>query len=505
MRFTRPPNVNTSIAWSSDGTRLAFGSTDGTVRIEQVFQGGRGLRGTYYALNNLTGLRFFRLSNQINFNWAASSPEPNIRSQAAVIPVDNFSVRWTGFIEPLYTEAYTFFVNRNDGARLWVNGQQIINAWTNTTNAVETTSTAITLTAGVQVPITLEYYEATGNAQVSLSWQSARQTKQVVPTSALYAPRGQMAFVGTQGGNAEIYVQNPDGTGLVNLSNHAAADTNPIWSPDGTRVAWVSSRNGNPDIYMANADGTGLRQLTNAAQGDFQPAWSPDGRIIVFSSQRVSPGRIFFINVTGTGIPVATRLTANADTVGEELARFSPNGFWVSYESNANAFLIRFAATGARPTSIQLTTANGYDTALYWSPDGTRVALRAPCRLAGCTGDQIWVVNLTTLGAARLTTLGSNFFHSWSPDGNQILFLSTRDGNSEIYVMNNDGTAQTRLTNTTDGESYPIWSIDAREILYVRSSDLWLMNRDGSNQRRLGAATPRVETEPVWWMTHNPA
>jgi WD40 repeat protein len=186
--FQRPQIVATSIAWSPDGTRLAFGSTEGTVRIEQVFQGGRGLRGAYYALNNLTGIRFFRLNSQINFNWAASSPEPNIRSQAAVIPVDNFSIRWTGFIEPLYSEAYTFFVNRNDGARLWVNGQQIINAWTNTTNAVETASTAITLTAGVRVPITLEYYEATGNAQVSLSWQSARQAKQVVPTSALYPP-----------------------------------------------------------------------------------------------------------------------------------------------------------------------------------------------------------------------------------------------------------------------------------------------------------------------------
>jgi WD40 repeat protein len=178
-----------AISWNPSGNRLIYGGDAGTFTImDYPSSTGRGLRGAYYALNNLTGIRFFRLSNQINFNWAASSPEPNIRSQVAVIPVDNFSVRWTGFIEPLYTEAYTFFVNRNDGARLWVNGQQIINAWTNTTNAVETSSTAITLTAGVRVPITLEYYEATGNAQVSLSWQSARQTKQIVPSSALYPP-----------------------------------------------------------------------------------------------------------------------------------------------------------------------------------------------------------------------------------------------------------------------------------------------------------------------------
>jgi Tol biopolymer transport system component len=216
IQLTNSTGSNLDPSWSPDGTRIAFTSTrDGNTEIyvmnsdgsqqsrltnnlvsdgepswvpSEKSQTGRGLRGAYYALNNLTGIRFFRLNSQINFNWAASSPEPNIRSQAAVIPVDNFSVRWTGFIEPLYTEAYTFFVNRNDGARLWVNGQQIINAWTNTTNAVETASTAITLTAGVRVPITLEYYEATGNAQVSLSWQSARQTKQIVPTSALYPP-----------------------------------------------------------------------------------------------------------------------------------------------------------------------------------------------------------------------------------------------------------------------------------------------------------------------------
>jgi len=65
--------------------------------------------------------------------------------------------------------------------------------------------------------------------------------------------------------SAEIYVVNADGTGLINLTNHASDDTRPDWSPDGTLIAFQSNRHGNPEIYVMHADGsdgTNPRRLT---------------------------------------------------------------------------------------------------------------------------------------------------------------------------------------------------------------------------------------------------
>lgn len=85
----------------------------------------------------------------------------------------------------------------------------------------------------------------------------------------------------------EIYTINPDGTGLVRLTNGVADDRDPAWSPDGTRIVFASDRGlrtarGHMHLWVMNADGTGLKQLTSGTQDESQPAWSPDGTKIVY-------------------------------------------------------------------------------------------------------------------------------------------------------------------------------------------------------------------------------
>jgi WD40 repeat protein len=189
-RFLRPAIINTAISWNPAGTRLAFGTTDGNIRIENVFRDGTGLRGQYFDNANFTLRCYFRLNPTHNFNWGTASPDPFTAAPAiAAIAADTFSVRWVGKVEPLYSESYTFFATHNDGVRLWVNGQSVISNWFNQTAAV-TSSGSITLAAGVKYDVTLEYYDNTGAAQVNLEWQSARQTRQVIPRTQLYAPEG---------------------------------------------------------------------------------------------------------------------------------------------------------------------------------------------------------------------------------------------------------------------------------------------------------------------------
>ena len=96
-------------------------------------------------------LALTRVDPTVNFNWGTAAP-------AAGVSADNFSVRWTGRVEAPVTGNYRFTTVSYDGIRLWVNGQLVINNWTDhatTTN----TSAAIALTAGVKYTITLEFYE----------------------------------------------------------------------------------------------------------------------------------------------------------------------------------------------------------------------------------------------------------------------------------------------------------------------------------------------------------
>jgi PA14 domain len=140
---------------------------------------GTGLLGQYYTGLNFDSLQLTRIDPTIDFNWSLGSP-------GGAIGTDRFSVRWTGKVQPLYSEVYTFYVRSDDGTRLWINGKPLIDDWT--LHGLLEQSNTITLAADQLYDIKLEYYENTGGAASRLSWSSASQTKEVIPQSQLYGP-----------------------------------------------------------------------------------------------------------------------------------------------------------------------------------------------------------------------------------------------------------------------------------------------------------------------------
>lgn len=138
---------------------------------------GTGLRVSLYPTMTFTGTPVTRTDATVDFDWGGGSP-------ATGIPVNGFSARWTGDIVPRYTETYTFITTSDDGVRLWVDGQKIIDNYTD--HAPTENRGTITLTAGRRYTIRLDYYENTGGAVMKLAWQSARQARQIVPRSQLF-------------------------------------------------------------------------------------------------------------------------------------------------------------------------------------------------------------------------------------------------------------------------------------------------------------------------------
>ena len=202
---------------------------------------------------------------------------------------------------------------------------------------------------------------------------------------------GRIAFVSTRAGNdnTEIYTMNPDGTGVSRLSNSAASDVDPVWSPGRSKIAFASTRPGSSfqRIYTMNADGSGVTQLTNSGGPDKSPAWSPDGSKIAFTHvelHHTATGYVFFttdiyvINANGSGL---VQLTS---TGHESSAAWSPDGSKIAFQStrDGNSEIYVMRADGSGIARLIHRAANDYDPA--WSPDGTQIAFdSAPQAAAG--------------------------------------------------------------------------------------------------------------------------
>ena len=144
---------------------------------------GKGLKGQYFNwtdVNNAfdpANLRLTRIDPVVDFQWGNGGPDVSVG-------VDRFSVRWTGSVKAAFTETYTFYTTSDDGARLWVNGQPLVNDWN--WHGDQENSGAISLVAGQNYDIRMEFFEDGGGATARLWWSSPSTTKQPIPTRCLY-------------------------------------------------------------------------------------------------------------------------------------------------------------------------------------------------------------------------------------------------------------------------------------------------------------------------------
>ncbi len=147
---------------------------------------GAGLTGEYWtntpsaAFTNLAfnvAPTLTRTDAVVNFNWNTTGPDPRIGQTV-------FTARWLGSVEPQYNETYTFSVTADDGVRLWLNGQLLVDAWLD--QAPTTYQGSITLKAQQLYNIRMDYYQGGGGAEASLAWSSPSTPLAVIPPTQLY-------------------------------------------------------------------------------------------------------------------------------------------------------------------------------------------------------------------------------------------------------------------------------------------------------------------------------
>ncbi len=190
---------------------------------------------------------------------------------------------------------------------------------------------------------------------------------------------------------SNIYTLDSSGSGLTQLTQSDGNNTEPSWSPDGTKIAFVSDRDGNYEIYTMNADGSDQEIFISDPARDTHPTWSPDGTMIAF-----------------------------------ETDRNTQYGYDIYYSDGTDAFpLITSPANDIDPD--------------WWGP--------SPFPIAEAGSDQTVIVNESVLfdGSASSDTDGTIVSYAWDFGDS-----STGTGISPCHQYISDGTYTVSLTVTDD-------------------------------------------------------
>jgi hypothetical protein len=308
-------------------------------------------------------------------------------------------------------------------------------------------------------------YSATGSRSSGVDKTNRARSPAAQPQTPALKANGEIAFVSRRSGNSEIWSMNSDGSNQTNLTNNAALDYDPAWSPDGTRIAFVSDRKGKSQIFVMNADGSDPVQLTFDTLSD--PAglsWSPDGTRIAFGASQSQDfaSDLYIINSDGSNLRRLTNAMDDLDFSSD--TSWSPDGTRIVFDKGF--FFTNLYVMSADGSNATMLATDSWSPS--WSPDGAEIAFASLVTSCGfdppflpCLSD-IFVINAAGSKPRRLTTTASPFSNSapaWSPDGTKIAFERDYNGSistTDIYVMNADGSNQISLTSTGDN-SAPAW------------------------------------------------
>jgi Tol biopolymer transport system component/C-terminal processing protease CtpA/Prc len=304
------------------------------------------------------------------------------------------------------------------------------------------------------------------------------------------------------------------------LVAHPAAESRPLYSPDGQFVAFTSTRSGNGDVYTLALRTGALRRLTFDDAAETVSAWSRDGRWLYFHSNAgdiAGMQDVYRVSSTGgTAMPVAADRYASEffgapSPDGSTLvisARGTASGQWWrhgrSHLDEAELWLVR---PGSTPTYTRLSEEGGAkDLWAGWSPDGGTVYY-----MSDRTGpENLWARPARGGAATPLTrfTTGRVLWPQVAYDGSAIVFerdfgvwrydVRTREA-AAVPIALRGVSAARGVERVTLSQGFTAdLSPDARKLALIGRGELWASDaREGGDATRL-TSSPAVEKQPRW-------
>src|SRR5439155_1467538 len=319
------------------------------------------------------------------------------------------------------------------------------------------------------------------------------QTPQADEREPVWSPDGRrLAFVRETGKDRKLVVAAADGREERVLAVDDVGGFGVRWSPDGTRLAYVrfDRVHVSGGLAVVSADGSDHRVV--AIGRYFEPTWSPDGRRLAFvddagASAALPGGNVHVVDADGTNHRALT---------GVEQALFiepawSPDGARLAFTRVLGVAVV--PAGGGRARTVTKHTGSS----VLWSASGNHIAVRAD----GAPGGLVHIVDVDSGRARTLRPNGlvEEFASvSWSPSAERLVFAATVVRNDpDLYRMGADGTRVRAVTHDAVAEQAPATSSDGRRIAFVLRGDVYVTRIDGSQRRRITRLANAVG-KPTW-------
>jgi Tol biopolymer transport system component len=292
----------------------------------------------------------------------------------------------------------------------------------------------------------------------------------VVPMTAVPAnmaeaivPNGWLAFVQVEGTRQQIFAfaapeQHPKNviqpTYLMPLQPGERVSA-PVWSPDGKRIAWSAVVDGQADVFVANADGSVPVNLTQHAANDSQPTWSPDGTQLAFISDRAGFPHVFTMSANGEDVEQRTKGEFSADS-----PNWSPKGIEILFAGNKNNGYWDIYAVSHNGSNLRTITQDEWDDrSPVFSPDAQQIAF-----ISNRAGNpDVFLMDIEGNNLFNLSeSSGNEQTPCWSPDGLWVVYSSTRDASlsADLYMQGRADAILVRLTNNDNAaELSPSWQL----------------------------------------------
>jgi Tol biopolymer transport system component len=267
----------------------------------------------------------------------------------------------------------------------------------------------------------LVWFDRSGKEVGSLGAPADQANPRISPDGKRVA----VDIIDLQTGNSDVFAYEASGGIPTRLTSDPGFDNQPIWSPDGSRIAFMSLRRGYPDLYVKSSSGGG-GELGIQSQGNKYPTdWSPDGKVILYRS--LDPGsnlELWVLPIDGNRKPIPFIRSA----FGVSHGQFSPDGRWVAYTSNESGkweiYVAPFPGPGG---NWKISTAGGSEPRwrgdgkelFYVSPDGKLIAVEV--KAVGSAFEAGATMPLFQTRRREHISAGDLFSYDVSSDGQRFL------------------------------------------------------------------------------------